>query len=153
MSEHTSEIIPNLVVGHKQDGRARYSKQAKRTLVEACLKPGVSVSRMALVNGLNANLLRKWITQYQELVDTPITAVAPTQTGAVTLVPVAQLNEAEQIESRETRRDQDSTVAQSSIEIVLGDAVVKLQGDVDSRRLRTVLDCLAARPTRDRRSS
>jgi len=108
---------------------------------------------MALVNGLNANLLRKWITQYQELVDTPITAVAPTQTGAVTLVPVAQLNEAEQIESRETRRDQDSTVAQSSIEIVLGDAVVKLQGDVDSRRLRTVLDCLAARPTRDRRSS
>jgi len=153
MSENASEIIPNLVVGHKQDGRARYSKQAKRTLVEACLKPGVSVSRMALVNGLNANLLRKWITQYQELVDTPITAVAPTQTGAVTLVPVAQLNEAEQIESRETRRDQDSTVAQSSIEIVLGDAVVKLQGDVDSRRLRTVLDCLAARPTRDRRSS
>ena len=153
MSENASEIIPNLVVGHKQGGRARYSKQAKRTLVEACLKPGVSVSRMALVNGLNANLLRKWITQYQDLVDTPITAVAPTQTGAVTLVPVAQLNEAEQIESRETRRDQDSTVAQSSIEIVLGDAVVKLQGDIDSRRLRTVLDCLAVHAMRDRRSS
>jgi len=39
--------------------------QAKRILVEACLKPGVSVSRMALVNGLNAKLLGKWITQYQ----------------------------------------------------------------------------------------
>ena len=113
MSENASEIIPNLVVGHKQDGRARYSKQAKRTLVEACLKPGVSVSRMALVNGLNANLLRKWITQYQDLVDTPITAVATTQAAAVTLVPVTQLNETVPIESRETGRDQDSTVAQS----------------------------------------
>lgn len=153
MSDNASEIIPNLVVGHKQDGRARYSKQAKLTLVEACLKPGVSVSRMALVNGLNANLLRKWITQYQDLVDTPITAAPPTQSVAVTLVPVTQLNEAEQIESRETGRDQGSTVAQSSIEIVLGDAVIKLQGDVDSRRLRTVLDCLAVRSMRDRRSS
>ncbi len=91
MSKNASEIIPNLVIGHKQDGRARYSKQGKRTLVEACLKPGVSVFRMALVNGLNANLLRKWITQYQDLVDTPIIAVATTQAAAVTLVPVKVL--------------------------------------------------------------
>jgi len=78
-------------VGHKQDGRARYSKQAKRTLVEACLKPGVSVSSMALVNGLNTNLLRKWITQYQDLVDTPITEVTTTQAAAVMLAASADV--------------------------------------------------------------
>lgn len=27
----------------------------------ACLEPGVSVSRLALEHGVNANLLRKWI--------------------------------------------------------------------------------------------
>jgi len=108
---------------------------------------------MALVNGLNANLLRKWITQYQDQADTPITAAPPTQTAAVMLVPVTQLNEAVPVASHETGRGQDTTVAQSSIEIVLGDAVVKLQGDIDSRRLRTVLDCLAVHAMRDRRSS
>jgi transposase len=51
-------------VGSKRDGRRRYDKQAKRELVQACLEPGVSVARMALEHGLNANLLRKWITQY-----------------------------------------------------------------------------------------
>ena len=105
MSENASEIIPNLVVGHKQDGRARYSKQAKRTLVEACLKPGVSVSRMALVNSLNANLLRKWITQYQAQADIPIVAELQAQTGAVTSVPVTKLNGVVPIESHETGRN------------------------------------------------
>jgi transposase len=33
-------------------------------LVEACLRPGVSVARKAQENGINANLLRKWIGQY-----------------------------------------------------------------------------------------
>ncbi|WP_246247112.1 transposase, partial [Candidatus Methylobacter favarea] len=35
-------------------------------LVEACLQPGISVARMALEHGINANLLRKWINQYRE---------------------------------------------------------------------------------------
>ena len=33
-------------------------------LVEAALRPGVSVARLALEHGVNANLLRKWITKY-----------------------------------------------------------------------------------------
>jgi transposase-like protein len=30
-------------------------------LIEAALRPGVSVARMAQEHGINANLLRKWI--------------------------------------------------------------------------------------------
>ncbi len=52
------------VVSRGKNGRCRYDKANKRALVEACLRPGVSVSRKAQENGINANLLRKWIGQY-----------------------------------------------------------------------------------------
>jgi transposase len=55
-----------LVTGFERDGRRRcFDEQAKRELVLACLRPGVSVAGIALEYGLNANLLRKWIRQYQ----------------------------------------------------------------------------------------
>src|SRR3954467_15669462 len=44
-----------------RNGRRRYEAASKERLVTACLEPGVSVSRLALEHGVNANLLRKWI--------------------------------------------------------------------------------------------
>ncbi|MEP0232255.1 MAG: transposase [Alphaproteobacteria bacterium] len=49
-----------------RNGRRRYDPASKARLVAACLEPGVSVSRLALDNGINANLLRKWIKAAQE---------------------------------------------------------------------------------------
>ncbi|WP_127902980.1 IS66-like element accessory protein TnpA [Solirhodobacter olei] len=46
-----------------RDGRRRYEPGSKARLVAACLEPGVSVSRLALDNGINANLLTKWIKE------------------------------------------------------------------------------------------
>ena len=66
MIENKSRLSRSLVVGHRSDGRCRYAPEAKRELVEACLQPGISVARMALEHGINANLLRKWINQYRE---------------------------------------------------------------------------------------
>jgi len=66
MSENKSEFLQRLVVGSRRDGRRRYDRQAKRELVQACLQPGVSVARIAYDHALNANLLRKWISQYQQ---------------------------------------------------------------------------------------
>ncbi len=63
MSEIDTEVVRRLVTGRKNDGRAVYDPQAKAEVVRACLKPGVSVARMALQCGINANLLRRWITQ------------------------------------------------------------------------------------------
>ena len=65
MTEQTTELKQRLVVGRKQDGRNCYDPQAKRELVEACLRPGVSVAKLALTHGINANLLRTWISNYQ----------------------------------------------------------------------------------------
>lgn len=49
-----------------RDGRRWYDPASKARLVAACLEPGVSVSRLALEHGINANLLRKWIKAGQE---------------------------------------------------------------------------------------
>lgn len=65
MLETKSELSRPLVIGHRCDGRCRYDPVAKQELVQSCLRPGVSIARQALVHGVNANLLRKWIHHYQ----------------------------------------------------------------------------------------
>ncbi len=41
----------------------RYSDELRVRLIEACRKPGTPTAAAALANGLNANLLRRWVTQ------------------------------------------------------------------------------------------
>ena len=56
---HTPEIqMPQ--VGRR---RARYCDEFKLQVIAACLEPGVSTAAIALANGLNANLLRRWIAE------------------------------------------------------------------------------------------
>ncbi|RUX99249.1 IS66 family insertion sequence hypothetical protein [Mesorhizobium sp. M2A.F.Ca.ET.040.01.1.1] len=65
-----------------RDGRRRYDPASKDRLVAACLEPGVSVSRLALDHGVNANLVRKWIkkrTQPQSLPPSSPPAFIPVQ--------------------------------------------------------------------------
>jgi transposase len=61
MTDNHSELR---VIRQNRDGRRRYDETAKRALVEAALRPGTSVARLALEHGINANLLRKWMTKY-----------------------------------------------------------------------------------------
>lgn len=61
MADRNSELK---VVRKSVDGRRRYDEKSKRVLVETALRPGASVARLAQEHGVNANLLRKWITKY-----------------------------------------------------------------------------------------
>lgn len=63
--ENDSEVLSGLVVKRIRDGRCRYDPQVKQELVRRSLQPGVSVAKLAMQHGVNANLLRKWITQRQ----------------------------------------------------------------------------------------
>ena len=45
--------------------RGRYTNDFKRQLIKACAAPGVSTASIALANGINANLLRRWVTEYR----------------------------------------------------------------------------------------
>ena len=41
--------------------RRRHSAEFKADAVAACNRPGVSLASVALANGVNANLLRRWV--------------------------------------------------------------------------------------------
>jgi hypothetical protein len=41
----------------------RHSAEFKAQVIEACRQPGVSTASVALANGLNANMLRRWVAE------------------------------------------------------------------------------------------
>ena len=41
--------------------RRRHPAEFKRRIVQACQQGGVSIAAVALANGLNANMVRKWV--------------------------------------------------------------------------------------------
>ena len=53
--------------------RRRFSREFKAQIVAQCLKPGASVSRISLDNGLNANMVRRWISEARRAPKTPTT--------------------------------------------------------------------------------
>lgn len=143
MSENNPELKTKLIVGHKRDGRCVYSEQGKHALVEACLRPGVSVAKMALSNGVNANLVRKWITEYQAQ-GRAVTQTKPgTSPVATKLLPVVEVKEPIEPGRRVTKAQ--NVCVDSCIEIVLADLTVRVRGEVDERQLARVMDCLAQR--------
>lgn len=55
-------MSPLSVPPSSRKGR-RFSQEFKARIVAACQKPGASVTRIALDNSLNANLVRRWISE------------------------------------------------------------------------------------------
>ena len=83
---------PNPEIQMPQAGRrrGRYSDQFKRQVVTTCLEPGVSTAAVALANGLNANLLRRWVveaTQRSGALRSKATTLAPAHNHP-TFIPV-----------------------------------------------------------------
>lgn len=58
--------------------RGRYSDEFKRQVIAACLEPGVSTAAIALSNGLNANLARRWVTESAQRSDTRLSKTTTT---------------------------------------------------------------------------
>jgi len=56
--------------------RRRYTEEFKSKVAEECRRPGISIASVALANGLNANLLRKWVAD-REMPGSPPPALPP----------------------------------------------------------------------------
>ena len=54
--------------------RSSYPKPFKAQVVQECLQPGATVSSVAISHGINANVIRKWLTLYR---DQPVPASLP----------------------------------------------------------------------------
>jgi transposase-like protein len=77
--------------------RGRYSEAFKAQIVAACEEPGVSTAAVALANGLNANLVRRWVALSRgeevagpDLVAPAEEAGAPSAVPAFVSLPMAQ---------------------------------------------------------------
>lgn len=71
--------------------RGRYSKAFKAEFVAACTAPGISIPAVALANGINANLLRRWISEYRK--DQDSLTDTPSPTGFIELASPARATE------------------------------------------------------------
>jgi transposase len=104
------------------DGRRRrrkHSAEFKATVVAACRRPGVSIAAVALANGLNANLLRRWVVteeqaQRANVIDTVSAPAARLEVPTRSFVPL-------QLEAPVVKSEQPI-----SVELRRGATVVKL---------------------------
>jgi transposase-like protein len=74
--------------------RRTHSAEFKAKVVSACRRPGVSMAAVALANGLNANLVRRWVvTEERSQPGTSIEAgkvpVASTVEHGSSFIPIA----------------------------------------------------------------
>ena len=103
--------------------RRRHSAEFKAKVVQACRQPGVSMAAVALANGLNANLLRRWVVTAErtEAADPGVArpaALAASMPSTAAFVPV------------EVPRSLVATVPEIVIELRRGPTVVKVSWPV-----------------------
>jgi transposase len=139
MSERVLDVVPGLIKGHKSDGRCVYEAAAKRELVRRCRQPGISVAAMALAHGINANLLRSWITKSarregREGVDGA--ALVPVTTVGTAVVP---------LRSQATSSSTKSRCGESTVELELPSGTVRVRGVEAAEVLRVLIDGLLRR--------
>ena len=67
--------------------RRKHSAEFKASVIRACQQPGVSMASVALANGLNATMLRKWVVGAERAVSPGAPLAIAVQPG--TFVPLA----------------------------------------------------------------
>lgn len=130
LSQYPVDYVEHgLVVGRRANGRNTYSKEGKRRLVEICLQPGISLAKVALQNGLNANLLRRWVSDSLKGRRSAVTGMPVAGTGQ--FLPVFPIPKSARV-----------VATDPLIEIDIVGVIVRLRGTVNPAQLRQVLDCL-----------
>jgi transposase len=121
-------------------GRPNYPVEFKRRLAAAACEAGVSVSKLAMANAVNANMIFKWRRELRAgLFDD-----AP---GGVTkLLPVVLAGTPVEVGSvvATAPRSPSAGTAVAVIEIVIADAVVRVHGSADAAVLTTIFQSLRA---------
>jgi transposase len=116
-------------------GRRQHSLAFKRRLIEQTLVPGASVARIALENGVNANLLFKWRRQH----------VRAARSAPSSLLPVILSEPKSGGEAAMSAAPPAARMAAGGgvIEVELPAGRIRIKGTVDLPALRAVLQMLA----------
>jgi transposase len=113
--------------------RRVWTRQEKRQIVEATLKPGASVSVVARAHDVNANQVFRWRKLYRE-------EKLEAEPAANKLLPVAITDVA--IQKIGISRDKSKPKRHGVIDVDLGHARVRIEGAVDPDCVRAVLSGL-----------
>ena len=135
MSEELEDLKRRLVVGRKRDGRSVYDEAAKAELVALCLKPDVSVARLARDCGVNANQVARWLREHSQGALREAGASRVSAPPAFMAVPV--------VRSTPTPTDlADSAAAQLVMQARLPNGVALDLRGVEPRRIGEVIEAL-----------
>jgi transposase-like protein len=149
--EYESGVLSGLVVGRMRDGRCRYDPQVKQELVRRCLQPGVSVAAMAMRHGVNANLLRKWITHWQSrnAMQQAVCEVAPQNSSAFLAVQLSGAPNARVAVPTKTSaasRSSNPTAQSIHLRVQLPNAVEVDLGATQMQNLFAIMQTLCSLP-------
>ena len=119
------------------NGRRYFSKTHKEAVIAKCLAPGASLAGVALANGFNANLVRKWV---RDRLACDIAAKSASKLVPVTLEaePGAELPRRMRVPASLRMRN----AVAGSMEIRIGTIELVVHGRVDQAQLSAVLDRL-----------
>jgi transposase len=123
----------NIGSDSKQPSRGPYrhhSEEFKRAIVAQSFQPGVSVARLARENGVNTNQVFGWRKRYA-----PDLLALP-ETSAPALVPVTIVDQPQPACADGCNR------AAATLELTVGRAKLRVEGNVDPDLLGQVLDRL-----------
>jgi transposase len=119
------------------NGKRRFDPVEKDRLIDAAMKPGVSVSRLALAHGVNANQLRNWVKfRRDRQVQGALTAAAGQETSA--FVPVVAASPI----AREPHTPSRPTLASMRLTASLPNGVRLELENVDERALSAMIEVL-----------
>jgi transposase len=111
------------------------TKAERRQIVEETLRPGASVSRVARAHDVNTNQVFQWRRQYREgrLDEAKETA----------LVPVKLIKQVRQsVVARRRGSRSGASITTGTIDIDLGHARVRIEGDANPECVRAALEGL-----------
>lgn len=121
-------------------GRPNYPVEFKRRIAAAACEAGVSVSKLAMANAVNANMVFKWRRELRAGLFDHVPA------GVTKLLPVVLAAAPVEVrsDSATALRSPTPSTAVATIEIVIADAVVRVHGSADAVVLMTIFQSLRA---------
>jgi len=128
--DRRSKVVSGEPYRITSNGRRYFSKAHKEAVLAKCLVPGASLAAVALANGFNANLVRKWIVKKGR-------AMGP---SVGDLLPVHVLPEA--MPKSVIQRTGGISSRGHTIEVELAGAIVRVRDDFDIEALREVVRVL-----------
>ncbi len=136
------------VTGITGTPRRQHDRAFKADLVEQCLVPGASVAAVALVGGINANLLFKWRRDHLRVQQ--LSRPAPAASSVLVPVRITSDVDAEAGHPQPLAPSPACTAsavtlqrsARGIIELDIAGAVLRLRGPVDEASLCSVLRAL-----------